>query len=444
MRSREKDLILKQAHEKKLWAFFTVVFLGFWLVFSHEAFGYKSEAMIQSDVITGVILIVFGFLSLSSRMIIAPWVLTFAGIWLEFAPLAFWAPDSVAYLNDTLIGVLVIGLSLLIPGVPGVLEEKGKEIPLGWSYNPSSWQQRLPIIICACTGWFIARYLAAYQLGYIHTVWDPFFDHGGKEGTILVITSSIAKYLPVCDAGLGAFAYTLEALMGAKGGTNRWRTMPWMVVIFAMLVVPLGVVSILLIISQPLLVHAWCTLCLIAGFCMLIMVILTIDEMLAVFQFLHLARKAGMPFWKTFFKGGTLPGLRDDMKTPTFYDNFWGSFVAMWKGASLPWNLLLSVLLGAWLMLSPFIYHLKGVGADIDHLVGSLVVVVSMISLAEVARTFRFVNIFLGLLIVLSTWFINPLQASWNHLALGILLILCSIRKGYIRESYGTWSSWIK
>jgi hypothetical protein len=440
MRSREKDRDLKQSHEKHLWAFFTVVFLGFWLLCSHEALGYKSDLMIQSDIITGIVLIVFGFLALSFRVIIAPWVLVFAGIWLELAPLLFWAPDSVAYLNNTLIGVLVIGLSLLIPGVPGIIEERGKEIPIGWSYNPSSWQQRLPIIICGCIGWFIARYLAAYQLGYINNIWDPFFG----DGTKLVITSSIAKSLPVSDAGLGAFAYTLEVLMGAKGGTNRWRTMPWMVVIFALLVVPLGIVSILLIISQPILLHQWCFLCLLAGFCMLIMVVLTIDEMFAVFQFLHLARKARLPFWRTFFKGGILTGIQDDTRTPTFYDNFKRSFFTMWTGTGFIWNLVLSAAVAMWLMFCPSIFHLQGYGADVDHLLGSLIIVFSTLSLAEVARSFRFVNILFGILLIASTWFVNPLNASWNHLLIGVLVILLSLRKGPIKESYGSWSSCIK
>jgi apolipoprotein N-acyltransferase len=53
----------------------------------------------------------------------------------------------------------------------------------------------------------------------------------------------------------------LEPLSGFMGGRNR--TMPWMVVMFGVLVVPLGVVSIVLVILQPLALGAWCTLCLV-------------------------------------------------------------------------------------------------------------------------------------------------------------------------------------
>lgn len=442
MRTKEQRLALRQHHSQTIWAFFTTIFLGFWLLVSHIAFGYTSDLMIWNDIICGIILIVFGFLSLSSWWIIAPWILTFTGIWLEFAPLIFWAPDSVAYLNDTLIGVLVISLALLIPGVPGVVEDQGKALPAGWSYNPSSWQQRIPVITLGCVGWFIARYLAAYQLGYIDHVWDPFFGNETKE----VITSSVARFFPVPDAGLGAFAYTIEALMGAKGGVNRWRTMPWMVVGFGLLVVPLGIVSIILVILQPLLVHAWCTLCLAAACSMLTMIVLTIDEVVAVVQFLHHARKEGLPFWKTFFKGGVVAGVAEDTYTPKLYGHLWNFFPSMVKGARLRWNLILSALLGVWSMFTPHVFSIGWLGADLDHLIGALIVVVSVISFAEVARPLRWINIAFGLCLAIGTWFVSHdiHGVHWNDLGIGILLILLAIPRGKIHESYGTWTKCIK
>ncbi|MEJ7793846.1 MAG: hypothetical protein WKF65_17945 [Gaiellaceae bacterium] len=45
-------------------------------------------------------------------------------------------------------------------------------------------------------------------------------------------------------------AAAVAALSGFMGGTNRWRTMPWMVLMFFILVVPLGIVSIVLVILQ--------------------------------------------------------------------------------------------------------------------------------------------------------------------------------------------------
>ena len=42
--------------------------------------------------------------------------------------------------------------------------------PTGWSYNPSAWPQRVPIIVLALIGAAIASYLAAYQFGWIAAV----------------------------------------------------------------------------------------------------------------------------------------------------------------------------------------------------------------------------------------------------------------------------------
>ena len=93
---------------------------------------------------------------------------------------------------------------------------------------------------------FVARYMAAYQLGYIQQVWEPLF----RPGTEAVLTSKVSRMWPVSDAGLGALSYLLEALSGFMGGKTRWRTMPWMVAMFGILVVPLGITSIVLVMSS--------------------------------------------------------------------------------------------------------------------------------------------------------------------------------------------------
>ena len=49
-----------------------------------------------------------------------------------------------------------------------------RDIPLGWSYNPSTWLQRMPIIVLAILGFAIAGYLSLYQLRVISEVWEPF------------------------------------------------------------------------------------------------------------------------------------------------------------------------------------------------------------------------------------------------------------------------------
>ena len=85
-------------------------FLGVFLLLAPVSFGYKSQEMIYSDIISGSLLIVFSLLSTNPFRLWAPWAACFTGIWLLFAPLVFWAPDSVAYFTAAIIGMLVIGL----------------------------------------------------------------------------------------------------------------------------------------------------------------------------------------------------------------------------------------------------------------------------------------------------------------------------------------------
>ena len=53
--------------------------------------------MVWSDLISGALLVVLGLLSLSPHRLWAPWGACFVGIWLQFAPLVFWAPTAAAY-----------------------------------------------------------------------------------------------------------------------------------------------------------------------------------------------------------------------------------------------------------------------------------------------------------------------------------------------------------
>jgi uncharacterized membrane protein len=176
----------------------------------------------------------------------------------------------------------------MMPGMSreGMMDQS--TVPPGWTYSPSSWLQRLPIIALGFFGFLIARYLAAYQLGQVGAVWEPFFSGVGRNGTEFIITSAVSRSWPIPDAGLGAAAYLIEALMGAMGTATRWRTMPWMVAFFFVLVVvPLGGVSIFFIIIQPIVIGTYCTLCLLAALAMLVMIPLTLDEVVAMGQYMQ-------------------------------------------------------------------------------------------------------------------------------------------------------------
>src|ERR1044071_4613164 len=136
--------------------------------------------------------------------------------------------------------------------------EASAALPPGSRRNPSGWPERLIAIALASAGFAIALYLALYQWGIIRDVWEPFFGNG----SYLVLHSGLSRLLPVPDAALGALGYAAEFITGLIGGGQRWRTLPWMPVVFGIVAIGMAVVSTILIICQPLIAHGWCTLCL--------------------------------------------------------------------------------------------------------------------------------------------------------------------------------------
>ena len=439
--------MLRDMRAPWLWTNAAVMMLGLWLVSSPFTFEYRSAAMTWSDILSGTLLVVFAGMALVPRLdFLGRWSVSLVGVWLQFAPLIFWAPSVVAYLNNTIVGALAITLSILVPMMPGMahhmaMMKPGPEIPPGWSYNPSTWHQRAPMILLGFIGWMISRYLAAYQLGYIDRVWEPFFG----DGTVRVLTSEMSKMWPVSDAGLGATAYTFECLMAWMGGRTRWRTMPWMVAFFFILVVPLGLTHIVLVISQPVVVGEWCTLCLAAAAIMLIMIPFTIDEVIATSQFLRERVRAGKSFWWTFWVGDTMEGGGPDQRTERYGAPLKPLLSAARWGVTLPWTLAASTVVGIWLMVAPAILRSEGRAADSDTLIGPLIVTVAVISTAEVVRGLRWVNVLFGLWLLIAPWMLAGASAAsrWSDMVAGVAIVAMTVPRGVVRDRYGAWDSWI-
>ena len=447
MKSGDMTEMTRDMRRSWLWTNALMIMLGLWLVSSPFTFGYVSSKMIWSDVISGILLIIFAIIAFLPRFDFwGRWGACFVGVWLQFAPLVFWAPTSTSFVTDTLVGALAITFSVLVPMMPGMahhmeMMKPGPEIPPGWSYNPSTWHQRSPMIIAAFLGWLFSRYLAAYQLGYIKEVWEPFFG----EGTVRVLTSKVSKSWPISDAGLGATSYTFELLMAWMGGVTRWRTMPWMVTFFFILVVPLGVTSIVLVILQPVAVGFWCTVCLLTALIMLVMIPFTVDEVVAMIQFMKRSVREGKSFWRTFWVGGTLDEENKDNRTPSYGASLSKLTSAAGWGVSVPWNLLLSTALGIWLMFYPGTFGVAGTAADYFTTLGALAVTFSVIAMAEVARPLRFINLAITLWLVIALLLVKdvPSQALWNGIISGAVLIALSVPKGKVREKYGTFDKFI-
>jgi nucleoside-diphosphate-sugar epimerase len=455
----EYQALARFEHQQTLWCHLTNVALGFWLIASPSVFGlaqtfmqagfpgapngrgllYSSTFMTISDVAAGALIVLFGLLSLQRDAGWARWSTAAVGLWLLFAPILFWTTSPAAYANDTLAGALAIILAVGVPSAPGISPAgrvSGPDAPPGWDYSPSGWTNRLPIIVLAFVGLFISRYLAAFQLGHVDAAWDPLFG----AGTEIIITSAVSEAWPVSDAGLGASVYVLEIITGVIGDKRRWRTMPWMVLLFGILIVPLGAVSVFFIIIQPVVIGTWCTLCLVGALAMLLQIPYSFDEILATLQFLKERRRQGRPLWHVMWRGDTMAGGSAD-----YSDNFEAPLRVLLRemlltGISLPWTLLVSTLLGVALMCSRLLYGSSGALADSDHIVGSLVVSFSIMAWAEVARPLRFVNAALGAWLLVAPFVLGVSGSSAAISAvLGLALIALAYPPGRFTSHFGAW-----
>lgn len=438
-------------HSRQLWAPFLNMGLGAWLLSSPMAFGYQSAYLWWSDIVCGGLLMILSFFALSAKPMIRliRWPIALIGLWLLFAPLIFWAPTAAAYLNNTLVGALVLCLAIVVrpfPGFSPVADVSGPDVPPGWTFSPSDWTQRIPIILLAFIGFYISRYLAAYQLGHIEQVWDPFFSAGGidgdgKNGTEEIITSSVSKAWPVPDAGLGALTYLLEIITGLMGSRSRWRTMPWLVLLFGFMIVPLGAISITFIIIQPIILDTWCTLCLVAAAAMLIQIPYSFDEIIATTGFLKRRARAGQPWVKILFTGDTDEHHQFEYDA----DDFQRSPLTIIKdmlsgGITVPWNLGLCALIGIWLMFSRLTVGAEGAMANSDHLIGAFVLTITVTAFAEVMRPIRFVNMLLGMALLITPFVMGAsITAMVSSLLCGLALLGLSVPSGQIYGHYGRW-----
>lgn len=175
---------------------------------------------------------------------------------------------------------------------------------LPYDYNPSSWRQRIPICLLAFAAALITVHMALFQWGFITQVWDPVF---GQQSS-LVLKSDVAHqiylWIGIHDGALGTIAYLGDAILGLAGSTRRWQYRPWLVVLFGIDVIPLGIISGILVACQAPVVGSWCFLCLVTAAISLILVYWAWDEVRVSLTYLwrvwHRTRNSRM-LWDAFW-----------------------------------------------------------------------------------------------------------------------------------------------
>lgn len=172
------------------------------------------------------------------------------------------------------------------------------------NYRPSQWSRRVRVCIFAGIAMFIAIYMGLYEWRLISTVWDPVFDQGTMNVLDSNLSHQLLSWLRMPDAILGAFAYLADIVFGLAGSERRWQDRPWLVFLFGLNVIPLGMVSAILVAMQGLVVHSYCFLCLITAAISLLLIFLAYEEIAASATFLYRVFKKSKS-WKvvlyTFF-----------------------------------------------------------------------------------------------------------------------------------------------
>lgn len=304
-------------------------------------------------------------------------------------------------------------------------------IPPGWSYNPAAWSQRLPIIGLALVGFGIALYLALFQWDTFDEVWEPFF---GDDSRTILLDSWVSQLLPVPDELLGALGYLADAVAGVIGGRSRWRTQPWVVVLFGLLVGPFGVVSIMLVVFQPVLFDAYCTLCLASAVVSVLMIGPAMDEMLASCQHLRRVRDAGRPFWPAFWGRETSP-----MRWPARERDH---AVAPRDVAQRRLSTAVQAvagLAGVWLLASPEVLGYTGVAAQVTQSIGPVAATFAIIAAWEVTRPARWPNVLLGPAIAVAPFLVGGfgLAGTVNAVVVGVGIGVAALVGGMDREKFG-------
>ena len=220
--------------------------------------------------------------------------------------------------------------------------------------------------------------------------------------------------------------------------------MPWMVFLFGLLIIPLGVVSVTFIIIQPPLIGALCTLCIIQAAVTVALIPYSVDEVLATCQYLYRSKLAGEPFWRTFWRGG--PALSENQTPEPDLERSFAEVIREFftGGVNFPKTLVAVTVLGVILMVSPLLMSLEPSLYYMNHIAGCVAIIVAVSAMADVVRPLRFLNIPVGIAVAVAPFMDSNASSTALviNIVAGVLLIGLSLPRGHRSEAhYGAWDT---
>jgi uncharacterized membrane protein len=292
-----------------------------------------------------------------------------------------------------------------------------------WKHNPSSWRQRVPICVLASVAFLAASYMALYQWRLVDTVWDPVFGDQTRRVLDSEVSESLRGWFGIPDAALGALAYLGDVIFGLAGSTRRWQYRPWLVLLFGLDVIPLGIVSAVLVVLQGTVVGSWCFLCLLTAAISLALVVMSYDEVWS--SIVHLRdqwrrERSWSAIWRHFW--GMAPRERAAAGSEPIPEPI------PWTGAM--WARDVEFALGAWLVVSPFVFGHRGALAAHDFVCGSAIATLALLSYWRRARRAHLLELAIAAWLVASGWIASSEGAgasAQNHAVLGLVLTMLAI-----------------
>lgn len=155
--------------------------------------------------------------------------------------------------------------------------------------------------------------------------------------------------------------------------------------------------------------------------------------------------QAGDSWLMVLLRGGPSdPDTRSERMVSDRLPQRWA--LVMWKtGLSFHWPLWASVVIGALLMATRLLIGSEPPIAHAEHLIGALVITVSIAAMAEVVRSLRFVNVLLGTALIGVPFLFEGADLMNTIVAVlaGAILIAINIPRGPVAGDYGSWNRYI-